>query len=70
MAVYIKIRATHRSIGKTAYESLYSQKPKIEHLWSFGCLAYTHVPEAKCTKLDDRATRYIFIRYTETPSIW
>jgi len=70
VAVYIKNHATHRSIGKTPYEALYGRKPEIGHLRSFGCIAYTHVPEAKHTKLDDRATRYIFIGYTETPSIW
>jgi len=70
VAVYIKNRATHRSIGKTPYEELHGRKPEIGHLRSFGCLAYTHVPTAKRTKLDDRATRYIFIGYTETPSIW
>jgi len=71
VAVYIKNRVLHRALdGKSPFEALYSNKPDIRHLRTFGCLAYAQIPTENREKLDDRAKRCIFIGYMETASIW
>ena len=39
-------------------------KPSLRHLKVFGCEAYAHVPKEKRTKLDKKAIKCIFIRYS------
>jgi hypothetical protein len=71
VAVYIKKRVLHRALdGISPFQVLYGKKPDISHLQTFGCLAYAQVPAEKRKKLDDGAKRCVFIRYTETTSIW
>ncbi|KAK4429806.1 Glutamate receptor 2.5 [Sesamum alatum] len=41
-------------------------KPTITHLRVFGSIAYTHVPDQKRTKLDDKSARYVFIGYDQS----
>ncbi|MCO5588565.1 hypothetical protein L7F22_042522 [Adiantum nelumboides] len=51
--------------GITPYEALHKVKPKVHHLRVFGCLAFTHVPDEKRKKLDDRSRKYIFTGYSD-----
>ena len=48
---------------KTSFETWYCLKPNVEHLKVFACLCYTHVPDVKRDKLDQKADIGIFVDY-------
>ena len=50
--------------NKIPFEAWYGVKPAVEHLRIFGCICYTHVPEVKRDKLDQRAEIGIFLGYS------
>ncbi|KAK4434982.1 hypothetical protein Salat_0661200 [Sesamum alatum] len=52
--------------GKTPQEAWSGYKPTITHLRVFGNIAYTHVPDQKRTKLDNKSARYVFIGYDQS----
>lgn len=49
----------------TPIEAWSGFKLNVQHLKVFGSIAYTHVPVATRTKLDDRVVKTIFIRYKQ-----
>ncbi|MCO5607225.1 hypothetical protein L7F22_061418 [Adiantum nelumboides] len=51
--------------GITPYEALHKVKPKVHHLQVFGYLAFTHVPDEKRKKLDDKSRRCILVGYSD-----
>ncbi|MCO5567281.1 hypothetical protein L7F22_020971 [Adiantum nelumboides] len=51
--------------GITPYEALHKVKPKVHHLRVFGCLAFTHIPDDKRKKLDDKSRRCILVGYSD-----
>ena len=40
---------------ETPYQRWYGKKPNLQHIRVFGCMVYSHVPEGKRKKLDNRA---------------
>ena len=48
---------------KTPYEVWKGEKPNIEHLKVFGCIAYAHVPDSQRQKLDKKAKKLRFVGY-------
>ncbi len=50
--------------GMTPEEKFICKKPDVSHLRVFGCIAYVHVPNEKRSKLDPKAEKCIFIRYS------
>src|SRR5579871_6860655 len=65
--VYLKNRnPTTAIIGKTPYEAWFGKKPSLNHLRTFGCIAYAHIPKEKRHKLDWKITKYIFLGYSRT----
>jgi len=50
--------------GMTPEEKFTGKKPNVSHLRVFGCIAYVHVPNKKRSKLDPKAEKCIFIRYS------
>ena len=48
----------------TPFEAWYDRKPPIDFMCVFGCLSYAHVPQQLCGKLDDKAIKSIFVRYS------
>ncbi|MCO5582369.1 hypothetical protein L7F22_036263 [Adiantum nelumboides] len=48
----------------TPFEAWYDKKPSISYLRVFGCLAYAHIPQQLCGKLDDKAVKCIFVGYS------
>jgi hypothetical protein len=50
--------------GMTPEEKFTGNKPNVSHLKVFGCTAYMHVPNEKKSKLNAKAEKYIFIRYS------
>lgn len=47
--------------GKTPYESWTGNKPNIEHLHVFGCIAHVKVPSVHTNKFDDRSEMMIYL---------
>ena len=65
--VYLKNRSpTTAIIGKTPYEAWFGKKPSLNHLRTFGCIAYTYIPKEKRHKLDWKITKCIFLGYSRT----
>src|SRR5579871_3836214 len=65
--VYLKNRSpTTTIISKTLFEVWFEKKPSLNHLRTFGCIAYTHIPKEKRHKLDWKTTKYIFLGYSGT----
>ena len=63
-AVYLRNRSPTKSVeGKTPYEAIYGEKPKVGHLRVFGCTAYSHIPKDEREKLDAKARHCIFLGY-------
>ena len=63
-AVYLRNRSPTKPVeGKTPYEAIYGEKPKVEHLRVFGCTAYSHIPKDGRQKLDAKARKCIFLGY-------
>jgi hypothetical protein len=50
--------------GMTLEEKFTGKKPNVSHLRVFGCIAYVHVLDDKRSKLDLKADKCIFIRYS------
>ena len=54
----------HSQLMSYSYEAWHDQKPKVDHMRIFGCLAYAHVPSQQQTKFDAKAVQCIFIGYS------
>jgi hypothetical protein len=63
--VYIMNRTPTAIVhGMTPEEKFISKKPNVSHLIMFGCITYVHVLDEKRSKLDPKAKKCIFIRYS------
>jgi len=49
----------------TPEEAWSGRKPVVDHFKIFGCIAYSHIPDAKRKKLDDKGEKYIFLGINE-----
>ena len=49
----------------TLEETGSGRKPTIDHFRIFGCIAYTHVPDKKIKKLDDKGERCVILSISE-----
>jgi len=50
--------------GMTPKEKFIGKKPNVSHFIMFGYVVYVHVPNEKRSKLDPKAKKCIFIRYS------
>lgn len=64
-AAYILNRVPSKSVPSTLYELWTGRKPDLSHLRPWGLSGFVHVPAQKRGKLDMRAVKCIFIRYSE-----
>jgi hypothetical protein len=63
--VYIMIRTPIAAVhGMTPEEKFTGKKLDVSHLIVFGCITYVHVPDEKRSKLNPKAKKCIFIRYS------
>ena len=57
--------------GTTCYEAFTGEKPNLNNLCRFGCIAFAHVPKNKRKKLDSKARKCILLRYgPRTKGYW
>ena len=62
--VYLKNQSSTKAVsGMTPYEAWMKEKPVVDHLQVFGCVAYAHIPRDKRRKLDPKAKKSIFVGY-------
>jgi hypothetical protein len=65
-AVYLLNRSPTRSVEeKTPYEVWHGEKPSVQHIRVFGCVAHVKTARPMLKKLDDRSTPMVFIGYEE-----
>lgn len=65
-AAYITNRCPTRALAFQSPEEIWTGKrPDITHLKIFGCEAMVHKPKEKVKKLDSKATKMVFIGYSE-----
>ncbi|MCO5568785.1 hypothetical protein L7F22_022485 [Adiantum nelumboides] len=50
--------------GVTPEEKYIRKKPDLSHSKVFGCIAYVHIPDELCKKLDPKAEKCIFVGYS------
>ena len=50
--------------GKTPFEAWYGFNPFVSNLKIFNCLCFTHVPDVKRGKLDQKAEYGVFVGYS------
>jgi len=63
-AVYLRNRSPTTAVkGMTPYESLTGEKPEVDTLRVFGCLAYAHIPKDERQKFDSKARKCKFLGY-------
>ena len=63
-AVYLRNRSPTKAVeGKTPYEAIPGEKPKVGHSRVFRCTAYSHISKDERRKLDDKAQKCIFLGY-------
>ena len=67
-AVYLRNCSPTKGVkGITPFGALTGEKPNVDHLKTFGCAAYAHVPKVERQKLDSMSQKCIFLGYgTET----
>ena len=64
-SVFLLNRLPTRAVQKQIpFEAWYGVKPSVKNLKIFGCLCFSHVPQAKRDKLDEKAAPGIFIGYS------
>jgi len=54
---------TKRLKNNTPKEAWIGDKPRVHHLWIFGSLAYTYIPDERRKKLDNKSEALILIGY-------
>lgn len=65
-AAYITNRCPTRALGFRSPEEIWTgKKPDITHLKIFRCEAMVHKPKEKVKKFDSKATKMVFIGYSE-----
>ena len=63
---YILNREPSKSVPTTPYELWIGAKPNLENLRPWGCADFVHSTSHKYGKLGPRASKKIFIRYSES----
>jgi len=65
--VYIQNQSAHVLLDNMTPEEAFTRKKLgIDHLWSFGCLVYIHIPKEKRKKLDPSGMKGTFIGYSNS----
>ena len=64
-AVYIRNRSPTNAVkGMTPYQCLFGDKPRVDMMKVFGCLAYSHIPKDERKKFNVKTRKCIFLGYS------
>jgi hypothetical protein len=67
-AVYLQNRAPTKSLnGITPYKAWHGHRPDVQHLRTFGCVAFIKATTPHLRKLEDHGTKVVFIGYEKGP---
>ena len=70
-ATYTKNASPAKKLNwKSPIELFLGKQINLSLLKKFGCVAYTHIPKSKCSKLDDHSEKCIFLGYPEDKKAW
>jgi transposase InsO family protein len=66
-AAYLRNRCPTSAVpsNRTPFEVWTGKKPNLEHLRTFGCKAFVHIPDQKRPKLDAKSFPCVFIGYSD-----
>eukprot|EP00794_Sanderia_malayensis_P011569 gene11569-biopygen9240 len=65
-AVYLRNQSPTVSLkNATPYERWIGQKPDLANLKVFGCVSYVHIAKEKCSKLNAKSRKGIFVGYPD-----
>ena len=63
-AAYFLNRAGSRTRGNKTPPKLWTgEKPNVDHLRAFGCVAYAHIPKPQRKKLEPKSQKVILVGY-------
>ena len=63
-ATYLRNRSPTSAVeGTTPHQAWYGQKPRVEHMRVFGCVAYVHVPKDERGELDSKTNKCVLLGY-------
>ena len=65
-ANYIRCRSPAAKKLRTPWELFFGQKPDVSHMRTFRATAYSHLPEEKRQKLDNRSIRGVMVGYPDS----
>ena len=64
-AFYLMKRCTTFRVHEvTPHEKYFRKKPDLSHTWTFGAIAYMHIPDKKRQKLDPKSEKYLLVGYS------
>jgi hypothetical protein len=66
MATYLYNRTIHGKNTLTPYELMYDKKPDLSHLYPFGCVCYSQVPEETRNKLEPSGLECRLVGYGDS----
>ena len=64
-AVYTRNRCCTSEPNMTPEQAWSGRQPRVEHMRTFGCIAFAKVPDSQRTKLEPKATKCLFLSYCE-----
>jgi hypothetical protein len=56
--------------GMAPYEAWHGHRPDVQHVRTFGSVAYVKTMKTHLKKLDDRGTSVVFIGYEQGTKVW
>jgi len=54
----------------TLEEKFTGEKPSVDHLKIFGCIAFCHIPKEHCKKMDDKSQQCFFVGYNFDSNVY
>lgn len=65
-AIHVLNRSPTVAVKNITPEEAWSGvKPSVSHFRVFGCISHAHVPDSKCTKLDDKSIKCVLLGISE-----
>ena len=65
-ALYTRNRCPTSAVSNMSPDQSWSGKhPRVDHMCSFGCIAFAKVSDSQRTKLEAKATKCLFLSYCE-----
>jgi hypothetical protein len=71
ITVYLQNRVPTKAVhGMAPYEAWHGRRPDVQHVRTFGCVAYVKTMKPHLKKLNGRGTSVVFIGYEQGAKVW